>query len=64
MNQINFDAMSDAQLLSYVRTHPQDTEAFHKYMDKLSKRPGVLCTTDEEFEAELQRRINSSPGQG
>ncbi|MBG1265641.1 DUF6887 family protein [Nostoc sp. WHI] len=64
MNQINFDAMSDAQLLSYVRTHPQDKEAFHKYMDKLSERPGVLCTTDEEFEAELQRRINSSPGQG
>jgi hypothetical protein len=58
----NFDAMSDAQLLSYIRTHPHDTEAFHKYMDRLSERPGVLCTTDEEFEAELQKRINSSHG--
>ncbi|MHC5614607.1 MAG: DUF6887 family protein [Nostoc sp.] len=55
MNQINFDLMSDTQLLSYVRTHPQDTEAFHKYMDRLSERAGVLCTTDEEFEAELQK---------
>lgn len=64
MSQINnFDAMSDTELLTYVRTHPQDTEAFHKYMDRLSERPGVLCTTDEEFEAELQRRINFSPGQ-
>lgn len=58
MSQINFDGMSDTELLSYVRTHPQDTEAFHKYMDRLNERPGVLCTTDEEFEAELRKRIN------
>ena len=44
--------------MAYVRTHPNDTEAFHKYMDRLDARPGVLCTTDEEFEAELIKRIN------
>lgn len=58
MTQINFDQMSDKELLAYVRTHPQDTEAFHKYMDRLNERPGVLCTTDEEFEAELRKRIS------
>ncbi|GAB1540924.1 hypothetical protein NUACC21_35930 [Scytonema sp. NUACC21] len=57
MTQSNFDAMSDSELLNYVRTHPSDTIAFHKYMDRLDARPGVLCTTDEEFEAELRKRI-------
>ncbi len=58
MNQINLDKMSDSELLSYVRTHPQDTEAFHKYMDRLNNCSGVLCTTDEEADAEMQRRVN------
>ncbi|MUG99849.1 hypothetical protein F7734_49280 [Scytonema sp. UIC 10036] len=57
MTQPNFDEMSDKELLNYVRTHPNDTIAFHKYMDRLDARPGVLCTTDEEFEAELRKRI-------
>ncbi len=58
MSEFDFDRMSDKELLAYVRSHPQDTGAFHKYMDRLSARPGVLCTTDEEFEAELRKRIN------
>lgn len=62
MTQINFNEMSDKDLLTYVRTHPQDTEAFHKYMDRLNERPGVLCTTDEEFEAEVRKRINQLQG--
>lgn len=57
MTQPDFEQMSDKELLAYVRTHPEDTAAFHKYMDRLSARPGVLCTTDEEFEAELRKRI-------
>jgi hypothetical protein len=61
MTKIDFEQMSDQELLNYVRTHPNHTEAFHKYMDRLDARPGVLCTTDEEFEAELQRRINQQP---
>jgi hypothetical protein len=58
MTQINFDEMSDKELLNYIRTHPSDTKAFHKYMDRLDARPGVLCTTDDEFEAELRKRIS------
>ncbi|AKG21851.1 DUF6887 family protein [Calothrix sp. 336/3] len=57
MNQPNFDNMSDQELLTYVRNHPSDINAFHKYMDRLNARPGILCTTDEEFEAELRRRV-------
>ncbi len=61
MTQDNFDKMSDTELLTYVRMHPNKTEAFHKYMDRFDARPGVLCTTDEEFEAELRKRINQQP---
>nr|MDZ8057564.1 hypothetical protein [Nostoc sp. EkiNYC01] len=33
---------------------------FQHYLNIIRSRPGVLCITDEEFEAELQKRINSS----
>lgn len=60
MKQSNFDALSDKELLAYVRMHPEDKEAFHLYMDRLSSRPGVVVTTDEELEAEMRKRINQS----
>ncbi|MBD2436024.1 DUF6887 family protein [Nostoc sp. FACHB-110] len=59
MSNQNYQAMSDEQLRDYVRYHPQDIEAFHALMDRLAQRPGVLCTTDEEIEAELRRRIQA-----
>ncbi len=49
--------MSDKELLEYVRYHPEDKEAFHFYMDRLDKRPGVFCTTDEELDTEGSKRI-------
>ena len=55
--------MSDEELLNYVRTHPHDKEAFHMYMDRFAQRPGVLCTTDEEIEAELIKRIKQKSQQ-
>ncbi len=60
MTQPNLDALSDKELLAYVRMHPEDKEAFHLYMDRLSSRPGVVVTTDEELEAEMRKRINQS----
>ncbi|MBN4005391.1 hypothetical protein [Nostoc sp. LPT] len=60
MTQPDYQAMSDKDLLAYVRSHPQNTEAFHAYMDRLAARPGVVCTTDEEIQAELRKRINQS----
>ncbi len=52
-----YQAMSDNELRDWVRYHPQDTEAFHTLMDRLDQRPKVVCHTDEEFEAELRKRI-------
>ncbi len=58
MTNQNYQAMSDEQLRDWVRYHPDDVEAFHILMDRLDQRPKVVCRTDEEFEAELIKRIN------
>jgi hypothetical protein len=58
MTKPNYQVMSDDELRDWVRYHPQDTEAFHILMDRLEQRPKVITRTDEEFEAELKRRIN------
>lgn len=42
MTQPNFDHMTRHELLAYVRSHPEDTEAFHKYMDLLQNAPGRI----------------------
>ncbi|MDZ8240566.1 MAG: hypothetical protein RMZ69_26020 [Nostoc sp. ChiQUE01a] len=58
MNQPLFNNMTRHELLAYVRSHPDDTEAFHRYMDLLQTAPGrVEVTSSEQFEAELRKRI-------
>jgi RNase P protein component len=54
--------MTEKELREYVRHNPQDENAFQHYLSIIRSRPGVLCTTDEEFEAELLKRINQSQG--
>ena len=56
-----YKEMTEQQLREYVRRNPQDEEAFQHYLSIIRSRPGVLCTTDEEIEIELQKRINSQP---
>lgn len=53
----DYQAMTDEELRDWVRYHPQDVEAFHLLMDRLDQRPKVITHTDEEFEAELIKRI-------
>ena len=60
MTDFNYQAMTDEELRDWVRYHPKDVEAFHILMDRLEERPKVICSTDEEIEAELQKRINQS----
>lgn len=56
-----YKQMTEQQLRDYVRRNPEDEEAFQYYLSIIRSRPGVLCTTDEEIEAELEKRINSQP---
>lgn len=59
MSNPDYQAMTDEELRDWVRYHPQDTEAFHLLMDRLDQRPKVITHTDEEFEAELRKRLAS-----
>lgn len=53
-----FPEMNEEELRAYVLSHRNDNEAFHAYVDRLRRKPGVVCTTDKEIEAELHNRIN------
>ncbi|NEQ28287.1 MAG: hypothetical protein F6K28_56755 [Microcoleus sp. SIO2G3] len=54
-----YEGMTEQQLREYVRRNPQDEDAFQHYLSIIRSRPGrVTVTTDEEFEAELLKRIN------
>jgi hypothetical protein len=57
----NYESMTEQELRDYVRRNPDDESAFQHYLSIIRSRPGVLCRTDEEFDAELQRRINQQP---
>lgn len=57
MSQPNFNEMTRYELLAYVRQHPEDTKAFHRYMDLLAKVPGRIEIAPEELESELKKRI-------
>ncbi|WP_375478762.1 DUF6887 family protein [uncultured Nostoc sp.] len=63
MTTPNYESLTEQELRDYVRRNPQDEEAFQHYLNIIRSRPSVLCATNEEFEAELQKRINSSPQQ-
>lgn len=56
----NFDEMTREELLAYVRQHPQDTEAFHKYMDLLAIAPGRIEISLEQLETELIKKLQQS----
>ncbi|MBC1237665.1 DUF6887 family protein [Nostoc sp. 2RC] len=57
MSNANYQAMTEQELRDYVRRNPQDEDAFQYYLNIIRSRPGVLCTTDEEADKEMQRRI-------
>jgi len=59
MIQPNYKEMTEQQLRQYVKQNPQDEDAFQHYLSVIRSRPGrVIVTSDDEFETELQKRIN------
>ncbi|MCW5315773.1 MAG: hypothetical protein V7K14_10265 [Nostoc sp.] len=58
MTQPNFVDMTDAELRVYVLQNPNNTEAFHAYVDRLhAANPNPQLMSIEEAEAELERRV-------
>ncbi|WP_414567079.1 DUF6887 family protein [Nostoc sp. CCY 9925] len=39
MNKVNYAAMNDQELKSYLLSHKDDKEAFYAYMDRRKTRP-------------------------
>jgi len=60
MTELNFEKMSRQELLAYVRQHPQNTEAFHKYMDMLAIAPGRVKITAEQIDTELPKLFQAT----
>lgn len=58
MTKPNYELMTEPELRDYVRRNPTDEDAFQYYLSIIRSRPGVLCTTDEEADAEMERRVN------
>ncbi len=53
----NYQQLNETELRKYIKTHPDDEEAFQHYLSIVRARPGVVVSTDEDLEIELRKRI-------
>ena len=66
MNQVNYTAMSNQELKSYLVTHKDDKEAFYAYMDrrKSRHRDAAIQLNDPAWEekiiAVIQKQLGSN----
>ena len=60
MSNSNYKQLSETELRKYIKSHPQDEDAFQYYLSIIRKRPNsVVVSTDEQLKAELRKRLNS-----
>ncbi|MEH1907584.1 MAG: hypothetical protein V7L05_21330 [Nostoc sp.] len=65
MNKVNYAAMSDQGLKSYLLTHKDDKEAFYAYMDRRKSRHGDAAIKlndpawEEKIIAMIQKQLGS-----
>ena len=60
MSNSNYKQLSEIELRKYIKSHPQDEDAFQHYLSIIRKRPNsVVVSTDEQLKAELRKRLNS-----
>lgn len=58
MNPLNFEVMSDTELLAYVRQHPEDDKAFYVYVDrKRAASPHAVPMKIDDALLQLEERI-------
>ena len=58
MSDLDFRQLNEAQLRNYVKSHPQDEEAFQYYLAIMRAKPNrVVVSTDEQLEAEVRKRL-------
>ncbi len=60
MSNSDYMELNEAELREYVKSHPQDEEAFQHFLSIIRKKPNsVVVNTDEQLKAELRKRLSS-----
>ncbi len=60
MTNSNYKQLSETELRKYIKSHPQDEDAFQYYLSIIRKKPNsVVVSTDEQLKAELRKRLKS-----
>lgn len=59
MSQVNYDAMSDAELKQYFLKHRGDKSAVQAYLDRINQRPLriIASPSDPDFDEKVQAAI-------
>ncbi|MEH1766527.1 DUF6887 family protein [Nostoc sp.] len=56
----NYQQLSEAELRTYVKTHPDDEEAFQYYLTNMRAKPNrVVVSTEEQALIEFRKRIQA-----
>ena len=56
----NYQQLSEAELRNYVKTHPDDEEAFQHYLTIMRAKPNrVVVSTEEQALIEFRKRIQA-----
>lgn len=57
MSDVDYKKLSEVDLKQYVKSHPQDEDAFQYWLTIMRAKPSVTVTTDEQLEDELKKRL-------
>ncbi|MCY7323986.1 MAG: hypothetical protein LH660_19860 [Phormidesmis sp. CAN_BIN36] len=66
MSQVNYDAMSDAELKQYFLQNRHDQAALEAYLDRLNQRPRSIIASpgdpdfNEKIQAAIRQRLKAS----
>ncbi len=66
MSQVNYDAMSTAELKQYFLQHRGNKVAFQAYLDRINQRPLKIIASpddpdfDEKVEAAIRRKLEAA----
>lgn len=55
----NYLNLSYQELKEYIKSHPQDEEAFQHFLSLMREKPGVVVKGGDAVEAELRKRLSS-----
>ena len=58
MSTLDYKQLSESELREYIKSHPQDEDAFQHYLSIMRAKPNrVVVSTGEQLEAEVRKRL-------